>query len=225
MERDVDALMQRTRMRPLPQGEIKPVIALILGLYLVLLGVLSLYIWVNFITAFFALLAMLIYNFVYTPMKKISWWNTLIGSIPGALPPLWGWTAVTGQANTGAWILFLILVFWQQAHFFTIAWVLKDDYKRANLKMLPVIDPSGSGTFRQILMFALLLIPVSLLPVTMQMAGEIYFWGALVLGLTFFLLAVRLVLEPSVKEARTLILASVVYLPLLLGLILGDRLV
>ncbi|OED34962.1 protoheme IX farnesyltransferase [PVC group bacterium (ex Bugula neritina AB1)] len=222
MERDTDALMLRTRNRPLPTKQISPLFVLFLGIFFIFIGALMLGLKVNIITMSFALLAAFIYNMVYTPMKRISCWNTFIGSIPGALPPLWGWTAVTGEPNGGGIVLFLILVAWQQPHFFAIAWLFKDDYKRADLKMLPVIDPEGQKTFRMILLFSLLLIPVSLLPVTLQMVGELYFFLTFFLGIAFFLCSMRLAGNPSDEEARKLLLASVLYLPLLLCFVLGD---
>jgi protoheme IX farnesyltransferase len=158
-------------------------------------------------------------------MKRLTWWNTFVGSIPGALPPLWGWTAASGELHPGAWILFAILLVWQHPHFFAIAWMYRKDYARADLKMLPVVEPDGESTFRQALLYSLILIPLSLAPVLCGIAGYWYFWGALFLGLAFFVTGVHFVRQKTVKSARVVLLASVIYLPLLFALIVGDSFV
>jgi protoheme IX farnesyltransferase len=225
MERDIDAKMERTQNRPLPLGLISPESALIFGVNLLLIGLLILFLKVNVLTAFFALLGAFLYNLVYTPMKRLTWWNTFVGSIPGALPPLWGWTAASGELHPGAWILFAILLVWQHPHFFAIAWMYRKDYARADLKMLPVVEPDGESTFRQALLYSLILIPLSLAPVLCGIAGYWYFWGALFLGLAFFVTGVHFVRQKTVKSARVVLLASVIYLPLLFALIVGDSFV
>src|SRR3990167_1983382 len=164
LERDIDAKMLRTRNRPLPMGVIQPADALIFGIVLILAGVFTLWWKTNLLTAFLSLLSAFLYVLVYTPMKRISWLNTTIGAIPGALPPVGGWAAASGNLESGAWALFLIMFIWQHPHFYAIAWMFRDDYRRGGFKMLPVVDPSGQKTFLQIILFALILIPVSGLP-------------------------------------------------------------
>jgi protoheme IX farnesyltransferase len=159
---------------------------------------------------------------VYTPLKKITWLNTTFGAIPGAIPPMAGWAAGTGRMDVGAWVLFAILFAWQHPHFFAIAWMYRDDYRAAGFKMLPVVDPSGNRTFRQTLSFSVLLIAVSLLPKVIGMAGRFYFYGALLIGLGLLAVAVRFVLRHGAGDARRLLKASVLYLPLLLLFIVLD---
>jgi len=223
LERDCDSKMDRTKKRPLPQGTITPSEALSFGLLLVLLGV-GLLAWqVNLLTGFLSLLTVFLYVLVYTPLKRITWLNTVIGAVPGALPPVGGWAAATGHLDAGAWILFLILFIWQHPHFYAIAWMYKEDYSRGGFKMLPVVDPEGSSTFRQVIIFSLLLIPASLLPMANGMAGAFYGWGIFALGLGLLAIGVHLSRTRSVKDARLLLKASVIYLPLFFILILGDR--
>lgn len=222
LERDVDSKMARTRHRPLPTGIIQPADALGFGIILILGGVFILWCKVNLLTAFLSLLSAFLYVLVYTPMKRISWLNTSIGAIPGALPPMGGWAAATGEVSLGAWVLFAILFAWQHPHFYAIAWMFKEDYQRGGLKMLPVVQPSGQATFLQIIVFSLLLIPISLLPAILGISGNFYFWGALVLGILMLGFGGILALSKSVADARKLLKASVVYLPLLLLLIILD---
>ena len=222
LERDVDAKMQRTRHRALPMGIIAPQHALAYGVSLVLAGVIVLARGVNLLTAFLVLLAAFLYVVVYTPLKRLTWLNTSFGAIPGAIPPLCGWAAATGRLDSGAWVLFLILFAWQHPHFYAIAWMFKDDYRNAGFKMLPVVDPSGASTFRQTILFAILLIGVSILPTAIGMTGRIYCAGALLMGLALLAVGALLVHSKSVLDARRLLKASVVYLPLLLILIIVD---
>ncbi|HRK33078.1 MAG TPA: heme o synthase [Candidatus Hydrogenedentes bacterium] len=222
LERESDARMDRTRNRPLPGGQIPPHHALLMGAYLVLGGTLLLLWKVNLLTAFLALLTAFLYVLVYTPMKKMSWLNTLIGAIPGALPPMGGWTAATNEVEAGAWVLFGILFIWQQPHFYSIAWIFREDYTKGGFKMLPSEDPDGRRTFRQILGFAALLIPVSLLPTYLGLSGTIYFVGALVLGVLMFASCIPLVRSGSTVDARRVLRMSIIYLPMLLALIALD---
>src|SRR5690606_435326 len=161
VEREVDALMDRTRNRPLPAGTIPPSAALALGIVLTLAGTVVLTFWVNGLTALLVFLTAIMYVAVYTPLKRYSWWNTPVGAIPGAMPPMVGWTAATGHIDPGAWILFLILFLWQHPHFYALAWMYRDDYARGGFKMLPVVDPDGKSTFRHSLVTVILLVPVS----------------------------------------------------------------
>ncbi|MCC6696643.1 MAG: protoheme IX farnesyltransferase [Candidatus Hydrogenedentes bacterium] len=222
LERDADALMARTRNRPIPSGAVPATHALLLGEYMVLGGVMLLMWKVNLLTAFLALLTAFLYVLVYTPLKRVSWLNTLVGAIPGALPPMGGWTAATGQVEAGAWVLFLILFIWQQPHFYSIAWIFKDDYAKGGFKMLPVDDPQGRRTFRQIIGFAALLIPVSLLPTAIGLSGIVYLIGAAILGVYMLASCFPLVRTGSVVDARRVLKTSVLYLPLLLMLIVID---
>ena len=222
-EMDTDNLMNRTRQRPIPTGLIMPDQARLFGIILILFGTLLLYAYVNYLTALLALLTALSYLFVYTPLKRITWLNTPIGAIPGAIPPLGGWVAGAGTLEPEAWILFAILFLWQHPHFYAIALMYKDDYEKAGLKMLPVTEPDGRRTNRQIIWHSLLLIPVSIVPVYINLLGLVYFYGALLLGLGYLLSGFLLVKKYSVDNARSLLRMSVIYLPTLFGIILLDR--
>lgn len=222
IERDSDQKMHRTKTRPLPKGIITPSEALQFGLTLVLMGVTLLAWQVNLLTGFLSLLTVFLYVLVYTPLKRVTWWNTVIGAIPGALPPMGGWTAATGHLDLGAWILFLILFVWQHPHFYAIAWMYKDDYERGGFKMLPVVDPDGRSTFRQVIWFSLALLPVSLLPTFCGMAGMVYGWGIAILGIVMLMIGLNLQKSHSIQDAKRLLRASVIYLPLFFILILCD---
>ena len=222
LERDADSRMVRTQNRPIPKGVISPANALLFGICLILSGVFLLWWEVNLLTSFLSLLAAFLYVLVYTPMKKISWLNTTIGAIPGALPPMGGWAAATGDVSTGAWVLFFILFTWQHPHFYSIAWMFKDDYKRGGFKMLPVVYPDGRLMFTQIKLFALFLIPISLLPTLLGMSGRLYFCGALLAGILFLIQGVILATTHSMEDAKKLLKASVIYLPVILFLIVID---
>ncbi len=222
LERDCDLEMERTKERPIPAGIITPNEALIFGLVTALAGVALLAWQVNILTAFLSLLTTFLYVLVYTPLKRISWWNTVVGAIPGALPPMGGWAAATGELGIGAWIVFAILFVWQHPHFYAIAWMYKDDYARGGFKMLPVEYPDGKRTFRQIIGFSIALIPISLLPVYYDMAGSIYAVGMTILGFGMLVPAIRLWRSHTVQDARKLLQASIVYLPLFFALILCD---
>jgi protoheme IX farnesyltransferase len=223
IERECDEKMHRTKTRPIPKGIITPGEALEFGITLVLMGVILLAWQVNLLTGFLSLLTVFLYVLVYTPLKRVTWWNTVIGAIPGAIPPMGGWTAATGELDLGAWILFLILFVWQHPHFYAIAWMYKDDYKRGGFKMLPVVDPDGLSTFRQVIAFSVVLLPVSLLPTFCGMAGQFYAWGVSIAGLVMLAIGINLARTHSVQDAKKLLRASVVYLPLFFALILGDR--
>jgi heme o synthase len=222
IERHSDAKMTRTRGRALPAELIEPAQALAGGVGLVLFGVLLLVLSVNLLTGFLVLLAAFLYVLVYTPLKKITWLNTTFGAIPGAIPPMAGWAAATGRIDLGAWVLFAILFAWQHPHFFAIAWMFREDYRAAGFKMLPVVDPSGERTFRQTVVFSVLLIGVSLLPNVIGMAGRFYFYGTLFIGLGVLAAAIRFAMGHGAPDARRLLKASVLYLPLLLLFIVLD---
>jgi protoheme IX farnesyltransferase len=222
LERDADGKMERTRHRALPAGTIQPSNALAYGISLVLIGLVALIWAVNLLTAFLVLLASFLYVLVYTPMKRLTWLNTTFGAIPGAIPPMCGWAAAHGRLDPGAWVLFLILFAWQHPHFYAIAWMFRDDYRNAGFKMLPVVDPSGASTFRQTILFAVLLIGVSVLPTIIGMTGKVYCIGALVMGVALLVVGALFTRSKSFVDARRLLKASVVYLPLLLLLIIVD---
>ena len=223
LEREQDKRMERTRTRPLPTGLIQPLDALLFGLILVLIGSILLVWKVNLLTGFLSLMTAFLYVLIYTPMKKLTWLNTSLGSIPGALPPMGGWTAATGSIDSGAWILFAILYLWQHPHFFAIAWMCKNDYKKAGFKMLPVVEPNGSRTIRQIFWHLSLMIPVSLLPFISGMMGTVYLAGASLLTLGYFCSAIPMLRLKSKENASKILKASVFYLPLLFVIIIIDK--
>jgi protoheme IX farnesyltransferase len=222
LEREYDSKMIRTKNRPIPLGIISAMHALNFGVLLILIGLAILYWKINLLTAFLSLLTTFLYVLVYTPMKRLSWLNTTIGSIPGALPPMGGWVAATGSVDAGAWVLFLILFFWQHPHFFAIAWMCREDYERGGFKMLPVIEADGKWTFFQISLFSILLILMSVVPTLMGMSGHIYLAGALIAGYALFLSANTFIHSRSHADARKLLRATVIYLPVLLLLIVID---
>jgi len=222
LEREFDSKMLRTKNRPIPAGVIVPEHALNFGIVLVLLGVFTLYTTVNILTAFLGLLTSFLYIMVYTPMKRVSWWNTTVGAIPGAIPPLGGWAAATGGLDFQAGILFLILFLWQHPHFYAIAWMLRDDYKRGGFKMLPVVEPDGKRMFDHILIFSRVLIPVSLIPAVFGSSGAIYFTGALVAGIALLRVSQTFAKSQSNVDAKKLLRATIIYLPILLFLIVMD---
>jgi protoheme IX farnesyltransferase len=214
-ERDTDALMRRTRMRPLPDGRVSVVDARVFGGVLGASGVLLLAATANGFAALLALATLAIYLVVYTPLKRRSSLATLVGAIPGALPPLIGWTAARGTILSGGWTLFAIVFLWQIPHFMAIAWLYRDDYRSAGFPMLPVIDPEGRSTGRQAMIYSALLAPVSLAPTFAGVAGWAYFWLALVLGLALVGLSIRFAIRRTEPSARELFFGSITYLPLI----------
>ncbi len=221
-ERDTDALMTRTANRPLPAGRIGRDSALSFAVVLSVAGLVILAAGTNLLTAAVGLVSLVAYVFVYTPLKRRTSLSTVIGAVPGALPPVMGWTAASGQLDAGAAVLFGILFLWQLPHFLAIAWLCRDDYRSAGFPMLPVVDPGGRSTGRQTILYASTLVPVSLLPVTLGLGGATYFLGALALGLLFLAVSVAFSLSFSRLAARRLLLASVVYLPALLAVMIVD---
>ena len=223
LERDTDALMERTKNRPIPAGIISPINALMFGILLVLCGS-TLLVWkINTLTGFLSILTAFLYILVYTPMKKITWLNTSVGSIPGAIPPLGGWAAATGHLDFGAWVLFFIMFLWQHPHFFAIAWMCQKDYAKAGFKMLPVMEKDGTRTVRQIFWHLTLLIPVSMFLYIIGDSGWIYAIGVFTLSLIFSISAVPLAFRRTNKNAKLILKASVLYLPALLILIIIDK--
>ena len=222
IEKDLDMLMDRTKSRPIPAGLISIKTALSFGLAQSIIGFAILWVLVNQLTAILGLATIVLYLFVYTPLKKITWLTTTVGAIPGAMPALGGWAASANQLSPNAWILFAILFLWQHPHFYAIAIMCKDDYERAGFKMLPVIEKENHRTNRQIIWHAFLLIPVSLYFVVTGALGIFYFWGALLLGIVYLISSIPLLKESSIKNAKLLLRTSVAYLPLLLIIILID---
>ncbi|CAN5803030.1 heme o synthase [soil metagenome] len=223
LERDADAKMRRTAARPIPSGRMSAAHGLWVGVGLALAGAGLLAALVNGLTALLALTTVILYVGVYTPLKRMTPLNTIVGAIPGAIPPVMGWTAVTGELGLPAWVLFAILFLWQLPHFLAIAWIFRDDYRRGGFPMLPVVDPDGRATGRQVALYCAALIPVSLIPTFLGLTGPIYFFGALVLGLGFLAFGLMMAVRRRGKEARRVLLASVTYLPLLLALLVVDR--
>jgi protoheme IX farnesyltransferase len=216
-ERDLDALMSRTSGRPVPSGRMLPLNALILGGGLSLAGVIYLFATANFLAAALAAGTVIIYIFAYTPLKRLTTINTLIGAIPGALPPLIGWAAAQGRLDFAAWSLFVILFTWQMPHFFAIAWIYRHDYERAGFRMLSRDDESGARSASQAVLFCMLLLIVAGIPTAIGLSGPIYLLAELVLGGCFTAVAMRFHHTGSVQNARLLFLSSIIYLPLLLA--------
>ena len=222
LEREVDALMKRTEKRPLPSGRMRPETALIFGAALVFSGIFFLAQRVNFLSALLATTTWASYLFLYTPLKKKTSLCTLFGAIPGAIPPMIGWAAVKGSLNAGAWILFAILFVWQLPHFFAIAWIYREDYGRAGLKMLSVVDPTGNQVGRQIMIYSLAVHLLSFLPPIAGVTGNWYYLGALLLGIWFIASSFRTAFQLDLRS-RSFFRHSVLYLALLLLLMILDK--
>ena len=222
-ERDIDARMDRTRARPLPAGRLQPLEALLFGVALTLLGTAYLAALVGALVALVTAATAILYLFAYTPLKQRTALCTLVGAVPGALPPVAGWAAARGDVTLGAWILFGVLFLWQLPHTLSIARLYRDDYARAGVRVLPVIDPDGASTERQIVLACLALLAVSLLPAVIGWSGPVYLAGTLALGLAFAAVGIAQALAPSARAARRVLLVSLLYLPLLLGLLAFDR--
>ena len=223
MERDLDGLMRRTADRPLPSRRLFPFEALWFGVALTAMAEVYLAVFVNVLTALLGLTVIAGYLFVYTPLKTRTSLSTALGAFPGAMPPLMGWTAARGEIDVAAWVLFAILFLWQFPHFLAIAWMYREDYGRAGIRMLPVVEPDGRVTGQQIIAYAVMLLPVSLLPAVLGISGRIYLVAAAILGLLFLASSIRAALSKSNQHARQLLLASVLYLPLLFGVMVLNR--
>jgi len=222
-EREADSKMKRTQGRPLPAGRLTPRHALIFAVLISAAGFVELFAGVNALSAWLGLFTLASYLFIYTPLKQRSPHSTTIGAIPGAMPPLIGYAAASGTLTWEAWILFAILFFWQFPHFYAIAWMYREDYERAGIRMLPVVEPDGESTARRILLYSLVLIPISLVPKFLSMTGNWYLFGALAIGLMFLYAGIRVSFDRTRQQARRVLLASVIYLPVLYGLMLLDR--
>ena len=223
LERKQDALMRRTRSRPMPDGRLTIRDAIVFASVLTVLGVGILLLGANTLSALVAVVTLATYTVVYTPLKMYSSFATVIGAIPGALPPVIGWAAAEDALSRGAWVLFAIVFLWQLPHFLAIAWMYREDYARAGFAMLPVIEPDGHSTGRQAVIYAVALLPVSLAPTLVGMAGSVYFVGALALTCLFVALAFRFGITRTIGDARRLFFGSIIYLPLLWILMVADR--
>ena len=224
IERESDRFMRRTASRPLPAGQLTPAEALRFGLGLALAGAVDLYYSAGLIACLLGVFTALSYLLAYTPLKKRTVWATFIGAIPGAIPPMIGWTAATGKLGTGAWLLFAILFLWQFPHFHAISWMYREDYARAGILMLPVVDKDGTRTFRQIVLYAASLVAVSLLPAIMGFAGMLYFFGALVTCTGLVQVCLWAASAKTNTRAKWLMHATVLHIPILLGLMMYDKL-
>jgi protoheme IX farnesyltransferase len=223
IERDIDGLMPRTMDRPVPAGRVAPIEALIYGVSLGVAGTTYLFVTVNALTALLGAITLGTYVLLYTPMKRWTTLNTVIGAVPGAIPPMMGFTAAQGALSAEALAVFGILFFWQMPHFLAIAILYKDDYAKGGLKMLPVVDPELSVTSRQILLYGVALIPATLAPVQLGMAGAMYFTAAVLLGFAFLTFGVSCATTRTRSDARKLFFASIVYLPVLLAAMMLDK--
>ncbi|HLW34455.1 MAG TPA: heme o synthase [Chthoniobacterales bacterium] len=213
----LDALMHRTQSRPIPGGRMRPMEALVIGNTLSILGVTYLAFVCNALSAALAAITIIVYIFAYTPLKLVSTFNTVLGAVPGALPPMIGWAAARGTLNAGAWMLFAILFFWQLPHFFAIAWMYRDDYARAGFRMISSDDRTGERSASQSVFFCMILLIIAGLPAYLGIATVFYLIAELILGALFVAAAMRFLKTRSRSDARRLFLTSIIYLPLLLG--------
>lgn len=225
VEREMDAVMRRTASRPLPAGSLQPRDAVIFGVSTIVAGAIWLALAVNGLSALVALATSVLYLGAYTPLKTRTPLATAVGAIPGALPPLIGWAAARGSLSLGGWVLFAILFFWQFPHFMAIAWMYREDYARAGIKMLPVVDPKGNSTFRQIVMTSAILVWVSALPTVIGMTGISYFFAALALGMLLLQVSLWANRHRTNVRAKWLMHATVAHIPILLCWMIADRLV
>ena len=224
LEREYDAKMRRTATRPLPSGRLQPSTVMLVGGVGCVAGLICLALFVNLLTSVLGAVTLVSYLFIYTPMKRVSWLNTLVGAVPGALPPLMGWTAARNELSGEGWALFAILAFWQIPHFMAIAWMYRDEYARAGFVMLPAIDPTGTRTAQQAIGNTLALLLASLCPFAFGLTGKIYLLAALVLGLGFLGCAIQFSRQMTLTRARQLFFASIIYLPLLIAALVGNKL-
>ena len=225
VEREMDALMRRTASRPLPSGLLQPKEVLLFGLSTIVVGAAWLALLVNGLAALVALATSVLYLGLYTPLKTRTTLSTAVGAIPGALPPLIGWAAARGSLSLGGWVLFAILFFWQFPHFMAIAWMYREDYARAGIRMLPVVDRKGDSTFRQIIWTSAVLVWVSALPAVVGMADKYYFFGALILGMILLQVGLWANRTRTNARAKWLMHATVAHIPLLLAWLIVDRLI
>ena len=223
IERRTDVLMRRTANRPLPTGRVTPNEALVFGVLQCLVSEIYLYFLVNPLTAYLGMTVIVGYVLLYTPLKTRTSASTAIGAIPGAMPPLMGWTSSANEITLGAWALFTMLFLWQFPHFLAIAWMYRDEYAKAGIKMLPVVEPSGRLTARQIVLFTIMLVPTSLAPFFLGFAGPFFLVGATLLGIWFLVESIRTARAKTPLKARRLLMVSVIYLPLIFALAVLDH--
>ena len=221
-ERDIDQIMERTRRRPLPTGRVHPGEARAFGVFLSSLGMVQLGIGATPAAALVAFVTLVTYVVIYTPLKRRTHWATIVGAVPGALPPVIGWAAARGTVTVEAWVLFGIVFLWQLPHFYALSWMYRNDYRRAGLPLMAVIDQDGHRNARHAMFFCVALLPVSLGPSLVGLTGQLYAGAAFGFGMAFLILSWRLVEHPSAVRARALFVGSLVYLPLLLGLLVID---
>jgi len=223
LEREHDAKMRRTQDRPLPSGRMQPTTVMLFGGICSVAGLIYLAMLVNLLTSVVGAVTLASYLFIYTPLKRLTWINTLVGAVPGALPPLMGWTAARNELGNEGWALFAILAFWQLPHFFAIAWMYRDEYAKAGFVMLPNVDPTGKRTGQQTVSNTIALIMVSLCPFVFGISGRVYLVAAILLGAGFLYFAVRFSREMTLTRARQAFFVSIIYLPLLLGAMCCDK--
>jgi heme o synthase len=223
LERETDRTMRRTAARPLPSGVLQPREVLVFGVALSIAGAADLFVASGALACGLGVATCLSYLLAYTPLKKRTVWATFVGAFPGAIPPMIGWVAATGSLDRGAWLLFAILFFWQFPHFYAISWMYREDYARAGILMLPVVDREGSRTFRQIILSAAALVAVSLLPALVGLAGVLYFFGALVTSLALVQVCLWAASAKTNVRAKWLMHATVLHIPVLLGLMAYDK--
>ena len=223
IERRTDTLMERTAKRPIPTGKVSPTEALVFGLILTVSAEIYLAFLVNPLTAILGLVVIVGYVLLYTPLKTKTSASTAIGAIPGAMPPLMGWTASANEITLGAWVLFALLFLWQFPHFLAIAWMYKEQYRKAGILMLPVVEKDGKLTAIQIVTFTLMMLPISIAPFFIGVAGYIYLVGASILGIWFLITSIKMAREKSVEQARKLLLVSVLYLPVIFALMVFNH--
>jgi protoheme IX farnesyltransferase len=222
-ERYTDGLMRRTRLRPLPDGRMPPVDALVFAFGVAIVGLVQLALGVNLLAAGVALITLVSYVLMYTPLKRRTPFATVVGAVPGALPPLIGWAAVAGSIDAVALALFAIGFLWQMPHFLAIAWLYRTDYERAGFPLLPVIEPDGRSTGRQAVAYAAALVPVSLAPTAFGLSGAVYFASAFALSSGFLFLAIRFAATRSTASARWLFFSSILYLPIIWAVMIADK--
>ena len=223
IERESDRRMRRTASRPLPSGLLQPAEALWFGVALAIAGAVDLWLVGGWMTSLLGVVTCLSYLLAYTPLKKRTVWATFVGAFPGAIPPMIGWAAASGRLDKGAWLLFLILFFWQFPHFHAISWMYREDYARAGIQMLPVVDRDGTRTFRQIIITAGMLVGVSVLPAVLGLTGVLYFFGALVLSTALVQVCLWAAAEKTNVRAKWLMHATIIHIPVLLGLMVYDK--
>jgi protoheme IX farnesyltransferase len=223
IERKPDSLMRRTRLRPVPDGRLHATESLVFAALMSVAGLAVLAAGVNLLSSAVAFTTLVTYAAIYTPLKRMSSFATVVGAIPGALPPVIGWAAASNELSRGAWVLFAIVFLWQLPHFLAIAWIYREDYARAGFPMLPVIEPDGRSTGRQATIYCAALLPVSLSPTLIGMTGTFYFAAAMVLSFLFLILTIRFARTRAVPDARRLFFGSIIYLPILWILMIAGR--